>query len=63
MLSSAPVAAVAAFLIAYDRYLRGRNPDKKLALKIALQTALIASAVFGVVILVIVFLLPRMLAT
>ena len=57
-----PVAAVAAFLITYDRYLRGRNPDKKLALKIALQSALIALAIFGVIIVVIAVVVPRIVA-
>ena len=41
-----PIAAVAAFLITYEGYLRGQNPDRKLAFKVALQAAFIAFAVF-----------------
>ena len=41
-----PVAAVAAFLITYEGYLRGQNPDRKLAFRVALQAAFFALAVF-----------------
>jgi len=56
-----PLAAIAAFLITYEGYLRGQNPDKKLALKIALQTAFVTLAVFAVIIGAIGFILVRVI--
>jgi hypothetical protein len=41
--------------------LRGRNPNKKLALKIALQTAFVALAVFAIIVVAIGFILARVI--
>jgi hypothetical protein len=57
-----PLAAIVAFLITYEGYLRGQNPDKKLALKTALQTAFVTLAVFAVVIVVAGFILAGVIA-
>jgi hypothetical protein len=57
-----PLAATVAFLITYEGYLRGQNPDKKLALKIALQTAFVILAVFAVVTVTIGSILARVIA-
>ena len=57
-----PLAAIVAFLITYEGYLRGRNPNKKLALKIALQTAFVALAVFAIIVVAIGFILARIIA-
>jgi membrane protein DedA with SNARE-associated domain len=50
-----------AFLITYAGYMRGQNPDKKLAMKMALQTALIALAVFAVIVVAIAFILAKVI--
>ena len=41
-----PAAALVAFLTAYTTYTRSPNPDKRLALKMALRTAFTAFAFF-----------------
>ena len=41
-----PAAALVAFLTAYTAHMRGHNPDKRLALKMALRTALAAFVFF-----------------
>ena len=56
-----PLAAIIAFLITYEGYLRGQNSDKKLALKIALQTAFVTLAVFAVIIVATAFILARVI--
>lgn len=43
-----PVAALVAFLTAYASCTRGQNPDKSLALKIALRTGFVAFAFFAI---------------
>ena len=50
-----------AFLITYAGYLRGQNPDKRLALRIALQTAFVTLAVFAIIIVAIGFILARVI--
>ena len=50
-----------AFLITYEGYMRGEKPDKRLAFRIALQTALVAMVVFAVIIVVIGFILARII--
>jgi membrane protein DedA with SNARE-associated domain len=54
-------AALMAFLITYTAYLRGQNPDKKLALRMALQTVFVALAVFAIIIVAIGFILARVI--
>jgi O-antigen/teichoic acid export membrane protein len=44
-----PLAAIVAFLITYRGYLRGQNTNKKLALKIAIETAFVVLAIFAVI--------------
>ena len=56
-----PLAASAAFLITYEGYIRGQNPDKKLALRLALKTALSAFILFAILIAVIGFALSKIL--
>ena len=53
--------ALTAFLITYAGYLRGHNPDKKLAFRMALQTSLIALAAFAVIVVAIAFILARVI--
>jgi hypothetical protein len=55
------VAALTAFLITYEGYMRGQNADKKLALRMALQTAFGALVVFAVLIVTIGFILARVI--
>ena len=57
-----PLAAIVAFLVTYEGYLRGRNPNKKLALEIALQTAFVALAVFAIIVVAIGFILARIIS-
>ncbi len=52
--------AVTAFLVAYAGYARGSNPDKRLALRMALQTGLVALVALGVVLGAIAFFTTRM---
>jgi membrane protein DedA with SNARE-associated domain len=53
------LAAIMAFLITYEGYSRGQNPDKRLALKVALRTAFVILAVFAVIIVATAFILAR----
>jgi membrane protein DedA with SNARE-associated domain len=53
--------ALTAFLITYAGYLRGHNPDKKLALRMALQTALGALVAFVVLVIGIAFVLVKII--
>jgi uncharacterized membrane protein YjgN (DUF898 family) len=55
------VGGLMAFLITYTAYLRGQNPDKKLALRMALQTVFVALAVFAIIIVAIGFILARVI--
>jgi membrane protein DedA with SNARE-associated domain len=53
--------ALAAFLITYAGYFRGRNPDKKLAFKLAIQTAFVTLVVFAIILGAIGFVLARVI--
>ena len=44
-------ASLIAFLITYEGYTRGERPDRKLAFKMALRTALATLAVFVVLVI------------
>jgi membrane protein DedA with SNARE-associated domain len=55
------VGSLMAFLITYQGYTRGQNPDKRLALRMALQTALVAIVVFAAIIVAIGFVLTRVI--
>jgi membrane protein DedA with SNARE-associated domain len=48
-----------AFLITYAGYMRGQNPDKRLAFRMAIQTALVTLAVFAVIAVAIGFILVK----
>ena len=50
-----------AFLITYEGYMRGQKPDKKLAFRMALQTALVTLVAFVVLVIGIAFVLVKML--
>ena len=54
-------AALTAFLITYEGYMRGQNPDKKLAFRIALQTAFGTLAAFVVLVVGIAFFLVKII--
>jgi hypothetical protein len=51
-----------AFLITYESWMRGKNPDKRLGFRIALKTALVALAVFIVISIAIGFVLIKIIA-
>lgn len=55
------MAALAAFLITYEAYLRGKNPDRKLALRMAFWTSLAAFVFFALLIASIGFALYKIL--
>ena len=42
--------SLTAFLITYEGYMRGEKPDKKLAFRIALRTALVTLAAFVILV-------------
>jgi cation transporter-like permease len=46
-----------AFLITYEGYMRGQNPDKRLAMRMAVQTALVALIALVVLVIGIAFVL------
>ena len=50
-----------AFLITYEGYMRGQNPDKRLAFRMALQTALGALVAFVVLVIGIAFVLVKII--
>jgi len=50
-----------AFLITYESWIRGKNPDKRLGFRIALQTALVALVVFVVISIAIGYVLTRIM--
>ena len=50
-----------AFLTTYEGYMRGEKPDKKLAFRIALQTALVTLAAFVVLVIGIAFVLVKII--
>ena len=52
---------LAAFLITYEAYLRGNNPDRRLAFRAALQTAFVALAFFVVLTFGIGFFVDRII--
>jgi hypothetical protein len=56
------VGGLTAFLITYQGYMRGEKPDKKLAFSMALQTALVALAVFAMITIALGFVLARTIA-
>jgi hypothetical protein len=60
-LTFCPIVALAAFLITYEGYIRGQNPDRKLALRMALKTSLFAFIFFAVLIAGIGFALNKIL--
>lgn len=55
------VGGLMAFLVTYEGYMRGQNPDKRLAFRIALQTALVGIVVLAVIIVAIGFTLARVI--
>jgi hypothetical protein len=50
-----------AFPITYEGYMRGEKPDKRLAFRIALQTALVTLVAFVVLLVGIAFLLVKII--
>jgi hypothetical protein len=50
-----------AFLITYEGYMRGEKPDKRLAFRIALQTALVALVTLMVLLVGIAFALAEII--
>jgi len=54
-------SSLTAFLITYAGYTRGQNPDKRLAFRMALQTALVALAFFAAIAVAIGFILARVI--
>jgi hypothetical protein len=50
-----------AFLTTYAGYTRGQNPDKRLAFRMALQTALVALFAFVVLVTGIAFVLVKVI--
>ena len=56
------VGGLTAFLITYQGYMRGEKLDKRLAFAMALQTALVALAVFAVISITVGFVLARVFA-
>jgi hypothetical protein len=50
-----------AFLITYEGYMRGQKPDKKLAFRMALQTALVTLVAFVVLVIGIAFVLVKII--
>ena len=50
-----------AFLITYEGYMRGQNPDKRLAFRMALQTALGALVAFVILVIGIAFVLVKII--
>ena len=55
------IGGLMVFLITYQGYTRGQNPDKRLAFRIALQTALVAIVVLAVITVAIGFTLTRVI--
>jgi 4-hydroxybenzoate polyprenyltransferase len=56
------VSGLTAFLITYQGYLRSEKQDKKLAFRMALQTALVILAVFVALTAALGFVLARIIA-
>jgi hypothetical protein len=52
---------LSAFLITYEGYMRGEKPDKRLAFRMALQTALVALVVLAVITIAIGFALASII--
>jgi len=50
-----------AFLITYEGYMRGEKPDKRLAFRVALQTALVTLVAFIVLVIGIAFALVKII--
>jgi hypothetical protein len=50
-----------AFLITYEGYMRGEKPDKKLAFRIAVQTALVTLVAFIILVTGIAFVLVKII--
>ena len=50
-----------AFLITYEGYMRGEKPDKKLAFRIAVQTALVTLVSFVILVTGIAFVLVEII--
>jgi len=44
------MGSLTSFLITYEVYMNGQNPDKRLTFRIALQTALVALAIISIAI-------------
>ena len=52
---------LAAFLITYEGYMRGEKPDKRLAFRVALQTALVTLVAFIALVIGIAFVLVKII--
>jgi len=52
---------LAAFLITYEGYIRGEKPDKRLAFRVALQTALVTLVAFIVLVIGIAWVLVKII--
>ena len=55
------VGGLTAFLITYEGYIRGEKPDKRLAFRVALQTALVTLVAFIVLVIGIAWVLVKII--